>query len=198
MAKAQHPDITATLWAHPEFKGWICGVEGRKRLEELSVIAMERDVVARNSLSRHSVVRAIEWQFCDRFLKKRQPITHKKVDQMLKRAVSYALSKCIDQHIAIPCCVTEDSVPESFQLAGIEFVRTSAFLSRLSFDGFRDESGWLKSSVISESIERNPWIAIATVRGMDKELGLASAQTAVQAALEFLAAYYGRDQNPET
>lgn len=193
LVRRKHPDISASLWAHEEFKGWICGIEGRKRLNELTTIAMERDEGARCSLSHRTIASAVEWQFCDRFIKKQHTVNPKNVDRMLKRAVSHALKKRVDRLVAIPCCVTDDEAPDAFQIAGIDFMRTPAFLSMSRSEGFRDEHGWLDSPVLKRSIDQNPWIAIAPVRGMDSVLGQERAQAAVRAALEFLAAL----MNPE-
>lgn len=182
-------DFLCTLNSHPDFKGWTCGEEGRHALDQLASIAMTRDDAARLALHATTVRKAVEWQFCDRFLKKRQPITSDNVDRMLKRAVNHALTKRVDECIAIPCRVTYDERPENFVVGGIQFVRTSAFLAQIRANGLSSTNQQLlEVPAFAENLDRNPWVALATFLNMDPLLGEERAQMAVQAALELLAA----------
>lgn len=185
----RHPDLWFNLWVHPDFKGWHCGREGRQRLDDLTTIALARDESARLTLHPETVSRAIEWQLCDRFLKKQQPITAENVDSMIKRAINHALKKRTDECIAIPCRVTHDAHPSTFEIGDIQFVRTEEFVSQLRSKGLsHDDQQTLEIPDFASSLERNPWVALATFRGMDPLLGRERAQMAVQAALELLAA----------
>lgn len=182
-------DLLCSLNAHPDFNGWICGQEGRKALGELASIALTRDDAVRLAIHPITVRKAVEWQFCDRFMKKRQPITPDNVDRMLKRAAHHALTKRVDGCIAIPCRVTYDERPENFVVGGIQFVRTSAFLAQIRANGLSSTNQQLlEVPAFAEYLDRNPWIALATFHNMDPLLGEERAQMAVQAALELLAA----------
>src|SRR5688572_19487070 len=105
---------------------------------------------------------------------------------MLKRATAHALRKRCDGRVAIPCRVTDDEDPVEFQIAGIQFQRTSAFLAAIRAGD--NPSQLLDSATAQASLQQNPWIAIATYSNLDPSLGQEKARAAVQAALELLAA----------
>lgn len=166
LIRDRSPELFALLSAHPDFAGSLCGLEAHGKLKELCAIAMSGNEAARNSLHPDTLLKAIEWQICDRFMKKGQSVTKQSVDRMLGRAVAHALSKQRDAFVAIPCCVVYETTPEPFQIASIQFIPTPSFLARIESDGLTNDV-WMTSPHIQSYIDSNPWVALAHVRGLD-------------------------------
>jgi hypothetical protein len=189
MARARNrsPDLWCSMWAHPDFKARIYGREGAKHLDALVSLARERDTNARFAIHRSTLKSSIEWQFCERFLKKRQQLTPVSSDSMLKRAIAHASRKCRDGCIAVPCRVVHDAEPEAFEIGSVQFVRSKIFFETAQQNG-HISSETVNSPIVISNLQTAPWIAVATYRSLDPKLGSERVLKAVHAALDLLAA----------